>query len=52
MIEASKLLMALACVLFLLSAIATFFETKNWKLALALTCVAMANALLLWEAQT
>ena len=46
----SQWIMALACILFVIGGIVTFFETKNWKVASAMVFIGVANALLLWGA--
>tara|TARA_B100000579_G_C22840478_1_gene861181 strand:+ start:1604 stop:1759 length:156 start_codon:yes stop_codon:yes gene_type:complete len=46
----SQWFMALACLLFVIGGIVTFFESKNWRVAVAMIFIGLANALLLWEA--
>lgn len=46
----SQWLMALACLLFILAGIVDYFENQNFKVSIALICIGVANALLLWGA--
>lgn len=46
----SQWLMAFACLLFILAGIVTYIESQNLKVSVALLCIGLANALLLWEA--
>jgi hypothetical protein len=48
---ASEILMAIACIAFILAGIFAYLEqpTLNLKVSIALVCIGTANALLLWE---
>lgn len=43
--------MAIACILFILAGIVSYFEHAPVKTSIALICIGVANALLLWEAR-
>jgi hypothetical protein len=45
----SEILMAIACVAFILAGIVSFFEQGSLRVSIALICIGTANALLLWE---
>lgn len=46
----SQWLMAFACLLFILAGIVDYIENQNLKVSIALVCIGVANALLLWGA--
>jgi len=46
----TDLLMAAACLLFMLAGVMTWIQGGGWRVSVALICIGLANALLLWEA--